>query len=150
MIALTFAIAVPLFAARGGTPHLGGVIPLSITATPEDKGLLECSLPRPIGPHRCAYRTAEARWESAPSPHDLVQPFVSTDGIVYLISGLFDDPAVRPHLGPRYATIRFTANCRVRVLDHVSDVGFRFHPTDRWLSPPDPIYAVEALSCSVD
>src|SRR5262245_36615148 len=109
LIAFTAVLAVPLFAARGGTPNLGKLTELTITATPEDRGLLECSLPRVVGGHRCAYRTARSGWDEQPSPRDLIQPFVATDGDVYLMSGLFEDPAVKPRLGPRWGNARFVA-----------------------------------------
>jgi len=148
LTALTAVIAVPLFAARGGTPRLGKVIQLSVTATPEDKGLLECSLPRPVGEHRCAYRTARSKWDNPPARSDLIQPFVAIDGDVYLLSGLFEDASVRSHLR-RHAT-RFTASCRVRLLDEVTDVAFHFHPTDPWLPPDYPLYVGEVLSCDAE
>ena len=150
LIAVTALLAVPLFAARGGTPNLGKATEITITATPEDKGLLECSLARVIGGHRCAYRTAQSQWDQQPAPRDLIQPFVATDGDVYLMSGLFEDPAVKPRLGRRWHTVRFVARCQVRMLDNLVDVAIRFHPTDPWLPTPEAIYVAEVQSCQIE
>jgi hypothetical protein len=149
LTALTAVIAVPLFAARGGTPRTGKVIQLTVTPTPEDEGGLECSLPKSIGEHRCAYRTARSRWDDPPARSDLIRPFVAIDGDVYLLSGLFEDGSVRAHMR-RNPRARFTASCKVHLLDTVTDVAFRFHPTDRWLPPDYPLYIGEVRSCHVE
>ena len=68
---------------------------------PDDEGRLECRLSHAVGGHRCAFHGDYAPWPDPPSERDLIQPYVGTDRVVYLISGLFADDHVRARMAHR-------------------------------------------------
>ncbi|HEX7672364.1 MAG TPA: hypothetical protein VF395_22375 [Polyangiaceae bacterium] len=150
ILAVSCALSVPLFLSRGRMPRIGTVLEAPITVTPADQPNLGCELGRAVGTYRCAYRDDETPFRPPPAPHDLVQPFLTTERALYLVPGLFDAPAVRTHLERQYSGARFTARCQLRLVERVLDFKFRFHVTDPWVTPKEPSWVGEPLSCVVE
>ena len=150
LVLLTGTLAVPLFLARGSTPHTGAVMEIVVTTVPMDRDRLQCRLSRPIAGHRCAHRDDTTPWVPPPSEHDLIQPFVSVDHELYLMAGLFDEANVRTTVRRRIAGSRFTARCKSRLLERVRDARIRFHPTDPWGPEGEPVWVAEVLSCKIE
>jgi hypothetical protein len=151
LVLLTGAVAVPLFLARGSTPYKKGAVrEIVVTAVPIDRGRLQCLLPRPIAGHRCAHRDDTTPWSPPPGEHDLIQPFVSVDRQLYLMAGLFDEANVRAAVRRRTGESRFTARCKSRLLERVTDEKIRFYPTDPWGPEGEPVWVVEVMSCKIE
>jgi hypothetical protein len=150
LVLLTGVLAVPLFLDRGRTPRKGTVLELVVTAVPVDLQRLQCRLPRPINDHRCAYRDDQTPWLPPPSERNLIRPFVSIEHTLYLMSGLFDDENVKTTVQQRMPDSRFTARCKSRLLDLVSDAKVRFRFTDPWGPEGEPVWVAEVISCKIE
>lgn len=148
-MAATFVLAVPLFFARGRTPHVGSVVAAPITVTPADARLLECALARRIGEYACAYADENTRTTPRPAPRNLIQPYLTTDRVFYLVPGLFENEAVRRHVERSVTGERFTAECDLRLVEELSDFSARFDPRGAFQPQKTPVWLAEPVSCRV-
>jgi hypothetical protein len=145
----TVVLAVPLFLSRGGGFHFAGrSVVASLAVAPSDRHALACALDRPIGQRRCAYRS-DTGAAPAVEPRDLIQPFVTSEGETLLVAGFFEMPPIATRLVRQYSNARFTARCKLRLVEQVKDVRVRLHPAEPWSSPDEPLWMAEPESCRI-
>jgi hypothetical protein len=131
---------------RGRPPGVGAILDAPISVVPEDAERLGCVLPYAVGAYRCEYADDFNRFAPPPTPGERVQPFVTTEHDVYLVPGLFTQPAIAA-FSAGHRGVRFVARCRVRLLARVPTPRIRFQPTDGWDDSKDPAWLAEPVSC---
>ena len=121
------ACCVLLVAARGRGAGPGDVVSLAVTVVPADAKTLECDL-RPTSAIHCAF----ADGKPSDAAGTAAKPFVSVDGELVILSGVFESPAVHEWLeSARRArsSERVTLRCQVLFEGMLRDVGVRFSPS---------------------
>lgn len=147
IVAVTFALSVVLWSARGGGPQSGDLVEAPITLVPGDRSTLECALERPVGRYRCAYRDAHTLASPPPSPADVIQPYVTTSRALFLVPGLFEVLSVRLFVARISPDRRFVARCKLRLIAPVSGFQTRFRREDAWDAAREPTWVAEPVSC---
>ncbi len=153
LLAVALVLAPGLFSLRGHPPAAGSLVEAALTLITADRDDLSCALSADIGRYRCRFHRPGGPPASAGA--GVLQPFVSLDGVMYLVPDLFAQPALaarywqEPPAGKsRQALRRFTASCRLRLLRQVDAVYVRFGPAAAW-GPVPSLWVAEALSCRV-
>lgn len=154
MVAAAVALGAVLFSLRGSGYQVGDVVDAPLTLTPQDRYNLSCALARPVAGFGCAFpATAEAK----PRPLEraaVLAPYVTTDRRLFLVPGLFERPELVQYLEslkrkPRkLRDQRFTARCKLRLLERAGDVSVRFGKRQSWGKPTD-VWVAQAESCSI-
>ncbi len=105
-----------------------------------------------MGPYRCEFRAPGTPWPDAFAPVDKLAPYFTLDRKLYVIPGLFEQPAIakryaddeQRHLA-REQRARFVATCRLKLVDHLKDFQTRWlkggewnHQDDAWVADPRP------------
>ncbi len=140
--------AVALFHARGAMPRAGAVIEATITLGPDDREGLHCAHPEDIDGTRCAYldpETPAAALKSAST----IYPVLTTDRVMYLVVGLFDEPAVRAHLERTISRRRYTARCHLRLVRELTTYQTRFG-SGSWESARVAAWVAVPSACRVE
>jgi hypothetical protein len=131
----------------------GTVIDGDITLITSDRNDVGCSSDRMVERRRCGFNqdgTAQAGDE-----RDRLQPFMTVDRHLYVIPGLFLDPAIKrryesePPQKPREQLKRFTAHCKLTVIGKMTDFKLRWVAAGPW-SPPQKAEIATATDCKVD
>lgn len=153
LVVVAALAAVPLWLWRGGGGP-GTVIEVPLTLVTADKHALTCALNRPVGRYRCAFSAPDAAWPTPPSPADTLTQYLTTERRLLLIPGLFEQPALRARYeserpqGRRLSELhRFTATCRVRLLEKVQWVHTRWAKRGKW-DRSEGAWVVEPLGCT--
>jgi hypothetical protein len=154
LVASALAVAPVLFGLRGSPPRAGGVMEATLTLVTADKHDLSCALEVSIGGHRCDYPRPPAT-PGRPVTGAGLQPFVALDGTMFLVANLFGEPAVArryaqepPQRKARAQLRRFTARCRLHLLQQVDTAFVRFGPSAAW-GPVPKLWVAEPLECRV-
>jgi hypothetical protein len=133
--------------ASGATP------PGDLTLQTADRDELDCSATAGIQNYQCGFidekqtRNVEERQK--------LRPFMTGDRTLYLIPGLFLDPAINqrynaePPKVPRDQLKRFTAKCTIKILGELDGVKLRWSPTGTW-EPPKKFPVATASDCKIE
>jgi hypothetical protein len=116
---------------------------------PADRGRLACALPWFYDHYSCVFQAAGEEFEPPPAEADRLQPFVTLDREVFLLPGLFLDPAVAAHLAGDSTGARFVANCKVEFLRRADGVKLRFSESAPWAEPKEPVWLAIPGECKV-
>jgi hypothetical protein len=135
--------------ARGTPARTGTEYDIGVTLVAADRTGLACVLPWSYERYRCAFQAENAAFQPPPTEAERLQPFVTLDREVYLLGGLFADPAVTAHLARASAGERFVTNCRVRFVRRALGVKLRFSGSDPWHDPKEPVWLAIPVKCSV-
>ncbi len=146
LVVVGVGLAVAGFAYRGSPPRAGSVIKAEFTLVPLDARSLSCASDRVYGTHRCAFR-GDGTPASVERP---IVPAVTVGREVYFAAGLFQDPALVEYLnGPGgRSPKRFTARCRIRLVERASDLRTRFRQEP--FAQAEPGWVANVLRCRVD
>ena len=136
-----------LLFARSGTHSAGDTLKLTVTVVPQDAQGLACDRPQPLGGQRCAF----ADGNKLPSVEHPLQPFVTVDRRLVLLSGLFETRSVaewleRSRKKRRQDRVRVT--CSLTALPAPGEVGIRFGVAARF-DRETPLVAGRVLDCQV-
>ena len=146
LVAIGIAIAIVGFTYRGSPPGVGSVIKAELTLVPFDAGQLACASNRQFETFRCAFG---ADGKPGPLTDRPVVPAVTVTRELFFVAGLFQDPTlaeyVRTHRNKPQE--RFTATCRIRLIEHVDDVLVRFRGPA--FAPAEPGWVADVQSCRV-
>jgi hypothetical protein len=152
LVIAALAIAGLLWNVRGRGPRAGDVVDAPLTLTTADRDQLACALDRPVGPWRCAF-TASGQPAGVSRP---LAPYLTTTRALYLIPGLFEQPALAARLReeppedrPPESLRRFVALCRVRLREPVDAVRVRWASRSAF-GPEERAWAAEPLDCKVE
>jgi hypothetical protein len=155
IIGIAAIVAGSLWSWRGKTAAQKNV-DAPITLVTADREDLACALGKAVGQYKCEFRAVGQPWPEAPSPKDKLAPYFTTDRQMFLIPGLFEQPALaaryrsEPPAGkPRDSLKRFVARCRLHLIEKVE--GFQ----TRWMTtapfgPADSAWVAEAQDCKIE
>ena len=104
-----------------------------------DRDDLACASEQRFGRYRCEFRAPGVPWPDPPAPADRLVGFFTVDQQLYVIPGLFEQPA----LAARYASDesrklspdqrqRFAAACQLNVTGHLRNFQTRWLKTGDW------------------
>ncbi len=126
----------------------GAEIDAPITLVTADKHDLMCAWKESADGYHCAYQEPDKPWpdfdDKDPSARRvLLAPYKTIDDILFLIPGMFENPAVDeryrdepPTNRPREKLERFTAQCKLRLLREVEGVRVKwFQKGGEWQGP---------------
>jgi hypothetical protein len=135
------AVAVVVLAFWGWRGHVAsrGTIDASINLVTTDRDDLACASEQRFGRYRCEFRAPGVAWPDPPAPADRLAGYYTVDQKLYVIPGLFEQPALAAryaseaqHKLPRDQRPRFAAACQLNVLDHLRDFQTRWLKTGDW------------------
>jgi 4-amino-4-deoxy-L-arabinose transferase-like glycosyltransferase len=112
-----------------------------ITLVTADRADLDCAAPAEIEGFRCGFADPAHRLKIPDQKR--LQPVMTRGRHMYLIPGLFVEPAIsaryqsEPPDKPRDQLKRFTAVCRIRVAGRLTGVRTRWSPDGAWTDPDD-------------
>jgi hypothetical protein len=121
-IALSFAL---LTLGRGHAASAGTSMPISITVVPADAVNLDCSSDTAFGDAGCNF-DAQGRPQKVENP---LRPYVTTGRELWLLSGVFEAPAVRQWLAQAQrigSSARVTIDCQGTLLGTLSTIAVRW------------------------
>ena len=142
LLALAVVLAPVLFFYRGSTEYReGATIEVEITLITADAFDLICALDREVSGHHCAHVRPGERW-SGGGNEVLLKPYSTHGGDLLLIPGLFSEPAVRARFAEelpagkkRDQLRRFSARCKMTLVERVEGVHARNPRTPTWQEP---------------
>jgi hypothetical protein len=132
-----------------GAPATSGVI----TLVTSDRTDLDCVSRKGISGHNCGFSTEIINWQG--DEQNKLKPYYTVDRHLYLIPGLFLEPAIakrfqaEPPNKPREQLKRFTANCQIKVIGKLTGVRTRWLANTAWSNPED-IDVATVSACKVE
>lgn len=138
----------------------GAEIDAPITLVTADKQDLTCAWQDSADGYHCAYQTPDQAWpdfnDKDPGARKmLLAPYKTIDDILFLIPGMFEDPAVDeryrdepPGKKPRDKLERFTAQCKLKLLREVDGVRVKWFQNGDWQGP-HKVWIGVPTSCQV-
>ena len=156
------ALAVVLWSIRGTSEEEkrkamkpGAVVDAPVTLVTIDKIGLACAAEEGIKDTQCAYSNPGKPTKPKPRPEKTLAPYVTTDRQLFLIAGLFEQPAVDERYrqeppGDKASKDlkRFVANCKVRLLGQM-EARTRWDRGGKW-GEPSLVWAAVPVTCTVD
>jgi 4-amino-4-deoxy-L-arabinose transferase-like glycosyltransferase len=124
-----------------------------ITLVTSDRADLDCSSRETIRGFRCGFTDEATPWPG--DEQTKLQPVYTTDRHLYLVPGLFAEPAIRvryrsePPSKPRNDLKRFTAHCRLHVVGTLAGVRTRWLTGGAW-TDPQGIEVATISNCETD
>jgi hypothetical protein len=129
-----------------GTPpdlETGKMVDVSITLITADASGLACSSDQQIGPMHCAFKADGRPWPKeegeAGSPENIIAPYMTVDNTLFLVPGLWTEPALAKRLVEEPPTKfdreqlrRFNANCKMKVEGKMNSFKVRWQPGTPW------------------
>jgi len=140
--------------------YAGAEIDAPITLVTADKHDLTCAWADAADGYHCAFATPEKTWpdfddKDATARKQLLAPYKTIDDILFLIPGMFEDPAVDeryrdepPGRKPRDKLERFTAQCKLKLLREVEGVRVKWFQNGEWQGP-HKVWIGVPVSCQV-
>jgi hypothetical protein len=111
----------------------------SITLVTSDHDDLACASEQSFGRYRCEFRAPGVPWPTPPAPADRLVGYYTVDQKLYVIPGLFEQPALaaryaseESHKLPRDQRARFSADCQLKVTDRMTDFQTRWLKDGGW------------------
>lgn len=142
-------------APEGGTAPVaaGAVVSGDITLVTADRNELDCMAASGIQTHQCGY--VDDKTPRQIEERDKLRPFMTLDRRLYLVPGLFLEPAIaeryksEPPNKPRDQLKRFTAKCKIKILGELDAVKLRWSPNGQW-EPPKKFQVATASECKIE
>jgi hypothetical protein len=132
IVAIAAVASAALFAVRGHAAGAGDVVDAPLTLIPSDRDQLACAIDHPVGAFRCAFLASGAPAEPAVAKEGLLAPYMTTERVMYLIPGLFEQPAFSNYFSLHHGDGRFTMDCKLRLVSFEANYRVRFRPSDDW------------------
>jgi hypothetical protein len=156
VVVVAFAAAWPLWNWRGGVNRPGAVVDAPITLITSDRENLSCALDHSIGRLRCRFRAPGRPWPEPPQRSELLAPYVTVEKQIFLVPGLFEEPALvaryaqeSPANVPRDGLRRFVARCKLRLVERVDEVQARWSEGWDW-GPQRGVWVARPIACEVE
>lgn len=132
----------------------GDTVAADITLITSDRTDVDCSAAAALEPYHCGYTDENLAWKG--DEQKKLKPFFTVDRHLYLIPGLFLQPAVQerykaePPEGKARDTLkRFTAKCNLKIAGKLGGVKVRWLATGAW-SNPEEVEVATIIDCKVD
>jgi hypothetical protein len=157
---LIAAVAVALLASVALThrheksERAGEVLDADITLVTADRKDLDCVASEEVDGYACGYsdeKTARKLDES-----NKLRPYMTLDRQMYLIPGLFLEPAIAARYKseapdkPRDQLRRFTAKCKVTIVDEIDGVRVRWAQNGPWQPSANDVPVATISQCRVE
>jgi hypothetical protein len=120
---------------------------VAITLVSTDAKALACWSTEEANNRHCQLQSPTEPWAKPaqpgrPAADDTLAPYKTTDDELLLISGLFQQPALRERLNfdpPTFGVehVRFVANCKLRVEGKLKEVNVRWATNGTWQPQKD-------------
>ena len=130
-----------------------GTVAADITLITSDRADVDCSAVAGVAAYRCGFSDENMPWHG--DEQNKLKPFYTTDRHLYLIPGLFLQPALQerfksePPDKPRDLLKRFTAKCNLKIAGKVGGVRVRWLATGTW-SNPEEVDVATVIDCKVE
>jgi hypothetical protein len=144
--------------AQQRTFSVGQDIDVSITLVSTDAKALACWSAKDVGGRHCEFESPTQKWAKPPAEgrnpaQDLLAPYKTTDDILFLVPGLWLDPALAKRLTidpPDFARehMRFVANCKMHLEGEMDNFGVRWAQQGQWQSQPKAFIGIIS-ACSL-
>lgn len=132
----------------------GAVVDAPITLITADRNDLACAREGDVDGFACAFTAPGVVRISQTAADRVLAPYMTTQGQLFLVAGLFEQPAVEerfrkepPEGKKREELRRFTAQCKLRLLSEI-EVRMRWAPQAPW-GEPSRAWASVPVSCRV-
>ncbi len=131
----------------------GSTVAADITLVTSDRADVDCAAAAGVGTYRCGFSDENMPWHGQEA--DKLKPYYTTDRHLYLIPGLFLQPALQERLKseppdkPRDLLKRFTAKCNLKIAGKLGGVRVRWLATGTW-SNPEEVDVATAIDCKVE
>jgi hypothetical protein len=131
----------------------GSTVAADITLITSDRADVDCAAATGIGEFRCGFSDENMPWNG--DEVKKLKPFYTTDRHLYLIPGLFMNPALQdrykaePPNKPRDQLKRFTAKCNLKIAGKVGGTRVRWLASGTW-SNPEEVEVATVVDCKVD
>ncbi len=136
-----------LLVMRGGTSSqsgpplaaVGSTVAGDLTLVNADRNELECMAANGLKDYQCGF--IDDKQTRQLQEGNKLRPYMTVDRQLYLIPGLFLEPAIaqrynsEPANKPRGELKRFTAKCTIKVVGELADVKLRWAPDGTWEAP---------------
>jgi hypothetical protein len=156
LVAAAALLAVGLWRWRGPERGAGDIVEAPFTLLTADRDQLVCALDHPVHGFRCGLETPERPASPAPPAAQTLAPALTTSRALYLVAGLFAQPALLarvaeepPEDRPVESLRRFTTRCRLRLLGKADGVRLRWAAAAAW-EPPRSLWVAEPVDCRVE
>jgi len=152
-------VAVVLWGARGEVliNEKGSLVEAPFTLVTADRDDIACALGTAVEGYRCEHRAPDKPFPRPPSEKHKLVPYMTTERVMYLVPGLFTQPAVAaryrqepPKSRGRHSLRRFTARCQVRLVEQVHGFHLRWQRRGGWSHHPGTVWLAEPVQCRVD
>ncbi len=134
-------------------PQAGSTVAADITLVTSDRADVDCAAATGIESYRCGFSDENMPWHG--DEKDKLKPFYTSDRHLYLIPGLFLQPALEarykaePPNRPRDTLKRFTAKCNLKIAGKLGGVRVRWLSTGAW-SNPEEVEVATVVDCKVE
>jgi hypothetical protein len=132
----------------------GDTVAADITLITSDRGDVDCAAAAAVEPYRCGFTEENMPWKG--DEQNKLKPFYTVDRHLYLIPGLFTQPALQeryksePPEGKARDTLkRFTAKCNLKIAGKLGGVRVRWLSTGTWSNPEEAEVAT-VIDCKVE
>ncbi len=143
---------------KGTGLAVGRSLDVSITLVTADVADLACASDAEVAGAKCqfdAYGALRTPDEQPAARTDLFSPYMTTDNVLFLVRGMFADPAIGRRLTeeppakvPRAEQVRFVAACKLTLEGRVSELGVRWEKGAAF-GPREPAWAGRVSDCTV-
>jgi hypothetical protein len=160
MVGVGLLVAAALWRTRGAIqirPQLteGLAIDVPITLVAADRDDLACALPQEVAGMHCGFSGPDQPWPTTDRAQ-LLAPYMTLDRELFVVAGLFEQPAIRDRAQadlalprPRDAQPRFTAHCTLELVEQVQGLQLRWRAQDRF-GAPTAVWVARARNCRVE
>lgn len=139
----------------------GKTIDVGITLVTSDVRDLSCASDETVGGARCLYdsrgnlRSGLPTGDAAGQSDQVLAPYMTTDNVLFLVPGLFAEPAVAKRLAEEPPTVvrgslkRFTARCQLKLEGQVRDLAVRWTPTAAFAPRTEAAWVGRVSNCKI-
>jgi hypothetical protein len=140
----------------------GRTVDVGITLVTADSRDLACASDETVAGARCLYdakgtlRDGLPTGDEAGRAADVLAPYMTTDNVLFLVPGLFAEPAIAKRFAEEPPTVsrdrlkRFTAHCQLKIEARAKDLAVRWEPTAAFGPQPDGAWVGRVSSCSIE
>jgi hypothetical protein len=123
-----------------------------LTLVTADRDELECSAATGFQQYQCGF--VDDKQARQVDERQKLRPFMTVNRTLYLIPGLFLEPAISGRYNqepkaPRDQLKRFTAKCSIKILGELDAVKLRWSPTGTW-EPPKKFPVATVSGCKIE
>ena len=136
----------------------GKTVELTITLVTADASGLACANDSKVGAARCAFMGDGSPFpKDETAPKDIIAPYMTADNILFLIPGLWEEPALAkrlveepPEKFERDQLRRFNATCKFTAEQKLQNFKVRWQTGAGWGDKPEPATVGRISDCKLE